>query len=158
MTHRGGWGHVIAVLAKYLSLREDWPLTSPLGRLDDGGSDDVSRDVPGQLAWLADVGTCLEALDAYERQCVLEVAMLRDAEDRAQAMARNHRTAAERSQSVSDVRDAHLRTKSDWKERARKHRQERRRIEERQAYQHGMDHMSVLVVRLASDRSGETHS
>jgi hypothetical protein len=147
MTHHGGWGHVIAVLDKYISLRLDWPITSPLGRLDDVPPEEANHDVAGKLAWVVDIGTCLERLDTDERDSVLEVAMLRQAENDAASRARNADMSARRS-GVSDIRENHQRSKREWKQIADEHQRMRRNVERRRAYEHGMDRLSLLIVEV----------
>ena len=143
---RVSWAHVIDILDKYLSLRADWPVTSPLGKLNEGGTDDVHRGESGTLTWLVDIGTCLERLPAEERETVLEVAHVRRAEEDAAAQARNAAWKSRRSGAVHDVRDAHSRTRREWRKIADEHQRRRRRIERRRAYRSGMDRLTVIVV------------
>ena len=145
---RVSWAHVIDILEKYLSLRDDWPITSPLGKLNEGGTDDVQRGESGTLAWVVDVGGCLERLPTEERETVLEVAHVRRAEENAAAQARNAAWAARRSGAVHDVRDAHARTRREWVRIADDHQQRRRRMERRRAYKDGMDRMTVLIIEV----------
>lgn len=143
------WAHVISALEKYLSLAEDWPVSSPLGRLNEGGCDDVRRGTTGALEWLIDMGVHLERIPRDERDVVLVVARIRRAEHAAVAHARNDDMAARRSGAVQDVRDKHQRSRREWRKIADGHQRERRRLERWNAYKHGMDHLSVLVVKLA---------
>lgn len=142
---RIGWGHVIAVLDKYISLRADWPITSPLGRLDDPAPEDVNRDISGNLAWLADIGSCLAALEAVEHECVLGAAMTRQAEADAATRARNAEMLARRSGSVQDVRDSWRRTKSQWMKIAAEHQRTLHGFERRREYRKGMDRLTILI-------------
>ena len=145
---RVSWAHVIGILEKYLSLRADWPVTSPLGKLNEGGTDDVHRGESGTLVWLVDVGTCLERLPAEERETVIEVAHVRRAEDSAAAKARNAAWKSRRSGAIHDVRDAHARTRQEWRKIADEHQQRRRRMERRKAYRAGMDRLTVIVAEV----------
>ena len=147
---RVSWAHVIDILEKYLSLRADWPVTSPLGKLNEGGTDDVHRGESGTLVWLVDVGTCLERLPAEERETVIEVAHIRWAEKYATMTARNSEMASRRSGAVRDVRDDHARSKREWLRIANEHYRTRRRIIQRRAYRDGMDHMVEFVIDMES--------
>jgi hypothetical protein len=146
-----GWSYTISVLDKYLSLRDDWPVTSPLGRLNEGGTDDVRRGVGGTLAWVVDIGSCLAQMPVNERETVLECAIERHAEHDAAARARNSDMSAKRSGAVHDVRDLHQRSKREWRRIADDHQRQRRKIERRKAYRDGMDLLTVLVLEVESD-------
>ena len=145
---RASWAHVIDVLEKYLSLRADWPVTSPLGKLNEGGTDDVQRGESGTLAWFVDIGTCIERMPAEERETVLEVAHVRRAEEDAAARARNAAWLVRRSGAVHDIRDAHARSRREWSRIADEHQRRRRRMERRKAYRAGMDRLMVFVAEV----------
>ena len=149
---RVSWSHVIDILDKYLALKNDWPVMSPLGRLNEGGTDGVRRDEGTMLAWFANVGGCLAKLPKYESDLVMEVTRKRQAEDYATSEARKSATAAQRSGAVRDVRDDHSRSKREWLRIADDHRRDRRRLEKRQAYEHGMDLMCVLIAEIDIDK------
>jgi hypothetical protein len=149
MPPRVGWGHVIAILDKYISLRADWPITSPIGRLDDVQPEGVNRDISGSLEWVSDIGCCLAKLTSGECECVLGAAMVRQAEAHAAVNARNAETFARRSGTVPDIRDSWRRTKNDWMRLAAEHQRTLRELEHRGDYKRGMDRLSALIVTVA---------
>ena len=149
---RVSWAHVIDILDKYVSLSSDWPVTSPLGRLNEGGADGVRRNEGAMIAWLVDIGGCLVKLSEYEKRLVLEVTLLRQAEDSATTEARKSGVCAQRSGAVRTVRDDHTRSKREWLKIADDVRRERHRLEKRQAYEHGMDMLCVLVAEVEFDK------
>ena len=149
---RVSWAHVIDILDKYVSLSADWPVMSPLGRLNEGGTDSVRRDEGAMIAWLADIGGCLVKLPRYEKDLVLVVTRLRQAENSATSEARKNGVNAQRSGAVRDVRDDHTRSKREQLRKADDIRRERRRLERRQAYDHGMDMLCVLIAKIELDK------
>ena len=149
---RVSWAHVIDILDKYVALSNDWPVTSPLGRLNEGGTDGVRRDEGTMLAWLVDVGGCLAKLSKCECDLVLVVTKKRQAEEDATTRARKSAMAAQRSGAVRDVRDDHARSKREWLMIADDHRRDRRRLERRRAYEHGMDHLCVVISEKGLDK------
>ena len=148
---RLGWARVIDMLERYLTLRADWPVTSPLGKLSEGGTDDVRRGESGTLMWVVDVGGCLDRMPTKECERVVEVTHVRMAEEDAIAMATTHELSAHRSGVVCDVRDMHARSKREWRRVANDHQRRRRRLETK-VYERGMDRLSVMFAEIEVDK------
>lgn len=132
---------VWSVLERYYDLREEWPISSTLGQIDNG-SRATDEPVPPRLVFICEVGAVIEELTDAERDAIEAVYHLRQSVDAAEAQAKEASRLA-RWTSIKDVRDRRMRTRREWRSIAEEGKLELRRCRQRKVYEHAMGKLCI---------------
>jgi hypothetical protein len=137
---------VWAVLERYYDLRNDVPVSSPLGSINSGGCDQVVGGVDARTAWMCDVGTALAGLNAAELEAVELYYHEHRAWEDADAARRNAALDVYRSGPGADFEVSFAqRSKREWRRIADRHQRELRRIRDRAAYRTAMNRLEISI-------------
>lgn len=133
-----------SILERYFDLRDDTPITSPLGSIGTGGSDQVTGGIDARTAWMCDIGAALAGLDAAQREQIDLYYHAHRARDIAEQYRRNKTNDVYRE---SGKRDKLMtqRSASDWRRIADRHSKTLNNIIRREAYKTAMDRLEVSL-------------